>query len=278
MSRIAVTGFGLVGHAVAAEAARRGHDVLVASRTVEDGPRALRTELPSGLGRLAAWRPDLIVHTAAETSVQRCEDDPVHARAANVESSEAVAALGVPVVGFSTDWVFDGRDGGYAEDAPLAPQNVYGATKAAAEQALLANDSALVVRGTFLGRRPDGRSGLVERLLDPATGARVPDGKTASPLWVGHAAAAVLDLAAAGATGVVHIGSRDAIDWVSLAHAIRAARGLNGALIPLPFAGPPDTSLDVSKAERLLGRPLPSVAETVSAMVARPPLRYEVNA
>lgn len=277
MTRIAITGFGLVGHAVAAEAADRGHDVLVASRAVDDGPGTVRADLPAGLDAVAAWRPELIVHTAAETSVQRCEDDPIHARAANVEASEAVAALGVPVVGFSTDWVFDGRDGDYAEDAPVAPQNVYGATKAAAEQVLLPRD-ALVVRGTYVGRRPDGRAGLVERLLDPATGARVPDSKRASPLWVGHAAAIVLDLAASEARGLFHIGSRDATDWVSLAHSIRAAAGLNGALIPLPFAGPPDTSLDVSKAECALGRKFPTVAETVAAMVACPPLRYEVNA
>lgn len=283
--RVAVTGWGLVARALATEVRRRGGEVLVGSRGVEDGPGFVRADLAEARGgeilaeRLVSWRPDLVVHTAAMTSVRACQDDVRGAYLANVAGTRravsAARAAAAPLAHLSTDWVFPGGRGGYGEEAPLGPRNVYALTKAWSEEPVL-QAGGLVLRGTFLGRRPDGREGFVERLLDPAAEAAVASAKRASPLWVGHAAGALLDLAALRVDGVLHIGSREPVAWPELAALIRR----HASITDPPAAADPgddidrprDTSLDVGRAERTLGRPMPTVAETVEAMLSAPAL------
>ena len=286
---VALTGWGLVAQALWLEARARGAEVLVASRRVPDGDGFLavdlaRDEHPALGARLRRLRPSLVIHTAACTSPLACERDPHGAYLANVAATrrvvEAAAAADATVLALSTDWVFDGERGGYREDDPIAPRNVYGLTKAWAEEPVV-GAGGTVVRGTFLGRRPDGREGFVERLLDPEGEPAVPRVRRGSPLWVGHLAAAVLDLAEKEVAGVVHLGSSDPVAWPRLAAAIRAEAG--GA--PVAEADPADalerprdTSLDVSLAERLLGYRLPTMSETVAALLAAPALLAEVRA
>jgi hypothetical protein len=87
--------------------------------------------------------PWLVVNAAAYTAVDAAEDDTAAAHRANCDGPAELARLceaaGIPLIHVSTDYVFDGRKGTpYVETDPTAPQCVYGATKLAGEQAVLA--------------------------------------------------------------------------------------------------------------------------------------------
>lgn len=90
---------------------------------------------------VAAYRPDLIVNAAAYTAVDKAESDAATAHAVNARAAaifaEQAERLGAMLVHFSTDYVFDGnKHGAYTESDMPNPQNVYGATKLAGEQAV----------------------------------------------------------------------------------------------------------------------------------------------
>ncbi|SFK73968.1 dTDP-4-dehydrorhamnose reductase [Methylocapsa palsarum] len=90
---------------------------------------------------LSAARPSIVVNAAAYTKVDLAEKDPDAARLGNEIGpgviAAACAAAGTPLIHISTDYVFDGsKEGPYVETDPIAPLGVYGATKAAGEEAV----------------------------------------------------------------------------------------------------------------------------------------------
>ena len=92
-------------------------------------------------GRLDSIKPDLIINPAAYTAVDRAEDERELAFRINAEAPEAIARWaaprGVPLVHFSTDYVFDGSgDRPWREDSTPAPLSVYGQSKLAGDQAI----------------------------------------------------------------------------------------------------------------------------------------------
>ena len=138
--RIAVTGTtGQVALCLAeAAAAMRGVEVVLIGRPALDLART-DTVLPA----LAAARPDVVVNAAAYTLVDKAESEPALAHAINADGARAVAiacaALDVPLIQISTDYVFAGTGTvAYVETDPTGPVGVYGATKYAGEQAVAA--------------------------------------------------------------------------------------------------------------------------------------------
>lgn len=88
-------------------------------------------------------KPGLIVNPAAHTAVDKAETDVEAAMRLNAESpgllAEEAKRLGAALVHYSTDYVFDGtKDGAYVESDAVNPQNVYGKSKLAGEQAIAA--------------------------------------------------------------------------------------------------------------------------------------------
>jgi dTDP-4-dehydrorhamnose reductase len=98
-------------------------------------------------------RPSLILHSAALSKPSDCQSDPALARRVNVEATRRLCALAgdAPVWFLSTDLVFDGRKGGYSEEDPVSPVNVYGDTKVEAEDAVLQNPRNAVFRLSMNG-------------------------------------------------------------------------------------------------------------------------------
>jgi dTDP-4-dehydrorhamnose reductase len=93
---------------------------------------------------IASQRPDLVVNAAAYTAVDKAESDRDRAFAVNAEAVGAIGRaardIGALVVHYSTDYVFDGNKGvPYLEDDDTNPQSVYGASKLAGEDALVAS-------------------------------------------------------------------------------------------------------------------------------------------
>lgn len=213
-------------------------------------------------------RPEVVVHAAALSSHERCAADPELAERINVRSSGELARAcqqaGSRFVLISTDAVFDGMRGHYREGDEPSPFSAYGWTKLRAEVQSLESPDALVLRTNFFGWSPSGRRSILEFFVNAlATGAQV-RGFTDFTVSSGYAQAIctdLVDLVRAGATGVVHLASSDALSKYEFGLAVAAEFGFDQGLIFPASADvdPPrnrDLSLDVTKATRILGRPL----------------------
>lgn len=263
-----VLGWGLLGQAVARAATDAGFDYrYVTTSPVTDRHRGWRVDIARAEPPAAVFDGVThVVHTKALTSVAKCERDPGAARALNASLVADVVHWagrhGLPVVYPSTDWVFDGSRGDYAETDETGPLNVYGETKLLGERPVLAG-GGLVLRGAFVGARPDGRPGLKE-LLHAEQGPRVGRPRLSNPLWVGDYAAFLVRLALAGVRGVVHLGSSTHTSWHEFcSEARRALRGTDDVLeAPLDgIARPANTVLSTERASRLLSTCMPTAEE-----------------
>src|SRR5579863_1102923 len=167
---ILVTGAsGLLGAAVLLQAREWGRQVAGISKQ-----HVLRVPgidvYPVDLGEPAATRkivetlrPTLVIHCAAATNVDWCEEHPEQTHRLNVCVSSFLAELaremGAAFLFVSTDSVFDGKKGNYSEDDPPGPLNIYAKSKLAAEKEVLrTHHSALVVRVNIYGWNEIGRA------------------------------------------------------------------------------------------------------------------------
>jgi dTDP-4-dehydrorhamnose reductase len=141
--RILVTGSsGLLGSKVVSLALKRGHTVFSAynEHPMETGI-ALKLDLTDAEGVKEAIRrikPDVVIHTAAYTNVDGCEENRDLAWRVNAEACKHIAASSAEVsahlVYVSTDYVFDGEKGFYSEEDAPNPINYYGYTKLVGEE------------------------------------------------------------------------------------------------------------------------------------------------
>jgi len=170
---------------------------------------------------------DLVLHAAAWTDVDGAESDPQGAAAVNVAGTANVAALGAPLVAFSSDYVFDGnkREPYLESDAPN-PLSAYGRTKLHGEAA--AGDRAWIVRSSWLFG-PTGHNFVLTmlRLGSQRDEVAVVDDQRGCPTFVGHLAAATRELVDAEAPfGVWHVAASGECTWADLAEAIFEDAGL----------------------------------------------------
>jgi dTDP-4-dehydrorhamnose reductase len=167
------------------------------------------------------WTPDLVLHAAAWTDVDGAEDDPQGAATVNVRGTAHAAALGAPLVAFSTDYVFDGWKGHpYVESDAPAPLSAYGRTKLDGEAA--AGERAWIVRSSWLFG-PTGRNFVrtMLRLGAEHDEVAVVDDQRGCPTYVGHLADATRALVGAGASfGVWHLAAAGDCTWADFAEAI----------------------------------------------------------
>ena len=231
-------------------------------------------------------RPDLIIHCAAATDVEWCERNPELAKAINEDATEFLAQqakdIGGKFVFTSTDSVFDGKTGLYSESDPPAPLNSYAAGKVRTEQTVAAvNPSALIIRSYFYGHSPAGNRSLLEWVLVRAlVGDEVPGFTDSffSPISV-HDFAEALDAATRnGTSGLLHLGSGNAISKYEFARMVMEAYDCDMSLlrpitvddIGLKADRPRNTSLNVKLLEAILGNPVPAVAEGIKRIADEP--------
>ena len=106
---------------------------------------------------LERYRPEVVVHAAGFADVAAAEVEREACWRVNVHGTRVVAsavqARGLSLVHISTDYVFDGEQGGYAEgDVPGPPRNFYALSKIVAEEVARFVERHLVVRTSFRGR------------------------------------------------------------------------------------------------------------------------------
>jgi dTDP-4-dehydrorhamnose reductase len=170
---------------------------------------------------------DLVVHAAAWTDVDGAESDPQGAAAVNVAGTANAAALGAPIVVFSTDYVFDGRKREpYVESDGPNPLSAYGRTKLHGEAA--AGDRAWIVRTSWLFG-PTGHNFVrtMLRLGAEQDLVAVVDDQRGCPTYVGHLASAVHELVDADRPrGLWHLAADGDCTWADFAEAIFDEAGL----------------------------------------------------
>ena len=139
---------------------------------------------------IRAVRPDLIVNPAAYTAVDQAENERELAFRINGEApavmAEEAKKLGAGLVHFSTDYVFDGsKVGPYVETDPTCPVNVYGASKLAGEQAIIAAGVPhLILRTSWVyGMRGKNFLLTVLRLAAERDQLRIVGDQFGSPTW-----------------------------------------------------------------------------------------------
>lgn len=254
--RILVVGAsGLIGSHLLAKAARLGDDS--AGTTFGQQAPGLRRfdsgDTASFEALLDDVRPDAVVHTAGFTWADGCEAEPERAMELNcrqpVELARRCHARGIRFAYFSSSYVFDGTNGPYDERAIPNPINVYGRTKAAAETELqrVTDGAALVLRVICVFGAESRRKNFACQVCDAMRAGRVmtlPSDQLGNPTWAGDIARATVDILAAGAAGIFHLGGHDAecdrMKWaqrlVDSFHAVGVVPSQGFMLVPMPTA------------------------------------------
>ncbi len=279
--RILLTGIsGQVGWELQRTLAPLG-EVIAAGRGVLD-----LADTASIRRRVAALAPDLIVNPAAYTAVDKAESESGLAHAINAAAPGELAACGIPLVHFSTDYVFDGKKAGaYTEaDAPN-PLGVYGASKLAGERAVQrAGVPHLILRTSWIyGLR--GRNFLLtmQRLARERDALNVVNDQFGAPTW-SRLVAEATSLAIArwllgpdqtATSGVYHVSCSGRTSWHGFAAAILAnlaategklARlsAIPSSAYPTPAMRPANSQLECGKLAATFGVRLPDWEEALA--------------
>jgi len=235
-------------------------------------------------------RPALVVNAAAYTAVDRAEDDREAAFRANAEAPGVLAhwcaQAGVPLVHYSTDYVFDGQGTRpYREDDATAPLGVYGASKLAGEQAIraaggrhlifrtawvYASHSANFLRTMLrVGAERDVLRVVADQVGTPTPAALIAD-VTAQALQHDGALSGTWHLTAKGETSWHGFAEAIFADAVATGVLPRApnVEAISTAEYPTPAKRPAYSHLDVAKLEQDFGVVLPSWQDGLKRVIA----------
>lgn len=284
LRKVAVLGSaGQLGVELAAQLQTRGYEVAAWDKPELDITDRAATE--RALGALA---PDLVINSAAYNMVDVAEQEPRAAFEVNALAVRNIAVacrqLDVPLVHYSTDYVFDGTAGRpYTEEDRPHPLGAYAVSKLAGElyaQAYL--DDPLVIRtsGVFgPGGLGTARGNFVETMLRLARSGqpiRVTRDTVASPAYAPALAARTLALIDRGARGVYHVGGGAPVSWFDFAKLIFDAAGLHPELqaadareYRTAARRPRFSALSNGKMERLGIEPMPSLRDALAEYFRR---------
>lgn len=233
-------------------------------------PEALRAVLRE-------FKPNLIINAAAYTAVDQAESEPGLAFAVNATSpgifAEQAAALGIPFIHYSTDYVFDGsKDAAWNEADLPNPLSVYGSSKLAGEQAIAKAGGQYLILRTSWVYSLTGRNFLLtmQRLLQEREKLTIVADQIGAPTWAGTIAQSTRELierwqdGKPRAWGVYHLTASGETSWFGFAQAIGqqlAKAGKPCAILePIPSSAYPtaavrplNSRLDCSRLQREWG-------------------------
>jgi dTDP-4-dehydrorhamnose reductase len=279
---ILVTGAsGLLGTSLLSRAQQTSRKVAGISRTNEvrvSGIRVQPLELtdPSATRQfILELHPSTIIHCAAATDVDWCEDHPDEAHEINTTASEYLASLAQEIracfVQVSTDSVFDGEKGNYSETDVPRPLNEYAKTKLSAERAVLAvHSSPLIVRVNFYGSGELKKRKLAAWVLHQLRAGRRVQGFTDvffCPMFASDLADTIFDLLDAKLTGLHHVVGSERISKYEFAVRLATTFEFDPELVvpsvlrnaALRAERPRDLSLNSAKVSAALSRKMPDV-------------------
>ena len=245
--------------------------------------------------QVRAHKPDLLIIAAAHTAVDQAENEPELAFAINAIApgvfAEEAAALGIPLIHYSTDYVFDGRKPApYTEDDATNPLGVYGKSKLAGELAIAASGAQHLILRTSWVYSTHGKNFLLtmQRLLQERSELRVVADQVGAPTWAGTIAQSTRALIErwqsgdAAAWGTYHLTASGETSWFGFTQAIAGhltAQGkacatlepIPASAYPTPAARPQNSRLDCSRLAREWGVTQPDWEAALSACLAEQP-------
>jgi dTDP-4-dehydrorhamnose reductase len=233
---------------------------------------------------ITGTRPDWVICPAALSHVDYCEEHPDEAFAANLHgplvAAQAAGRVGAGFVYYSSDYVFDGVDGPYAEDARPRPLGVYGQSKAEGEQAVLgALERALVVRTSVVygpERQEKNSAYQLIRTCRSGKGFRPAVDQRASPSYNPDVAAATVECCERELRGTWHLAGADVLDRMAYARLVCRVFELDASCLTAATtaqlgqkaARPLNGGLRIDKAQAQLRTPLRGVEAGLRAMRA----------
>ncbi|MFZ0958920.1 MAG: SDR family oxidoreductase [Candidatus Sulfotelmatobacter sp.] len=272
---------GLLGASVALLAREQGRKVvgLYHSHPVHmDGVKSLGADLadPVEIRRIfLEVKPSIVVHCAAATNVDWCEEHPDEARRINMEMPAAIAEMAAQkdlrLLYVSTDSVFDGERGNYAETDTPSPVNVYAKTKLQGESEVLRqNPAALIARVSLYGWNAQNKESLAEWIVKQLTLGNVVPGFSDvhfCPVLANDVSQIMLALLDQNLSGLYHIVGSERVSKYEFARRVASTFGFDPAqVVPTCLADakltarrPRDTSLNTGKICGALARPMPDV-------------------
>ena len=229
---------------------------------------------------LESTAPDVVVNATAYTAVDKAEDEPERAMLLNAEVPGLIGAWAVKhgalVIHYSTDYVFDGsKDTPYVETDATNPISVYGRSKLAGDQVLLASGcAALILRASWVyGMRGSNFLITMRRLMQERSALNIVDDQVGAPTWcrtIAQVTATALarmpdtNDARQAMSGVYHLSPAGSTSWFGFATVIRAVLGMQCDLHPIPSSEyptracrPMNSRMDAGKLQKTFGLELP---------------------
>ncbi len=206
---------------------------------------------------LTNLQPDLIINCAAYTKVDKAEEQAELAFKVNAEAVENLASYckshHIKLIHYSTDYVFSGSladreklPEGYPEDYPTSPQNVYGKSKLAGEQAIIESECEhLIVRISWLcGTFGHNFVKTMLKLGKERDELQVVNDQFGTPTFAENVVENCWQLIKNNESGVFHLSSQEETTWFHFAEEIFKQSGVDVKLVPV------DSSAFPAKAKR----------------------------
>lgn len=281
MKRVLITGAnGFLGDSLSAMLLNEGLSVIATGNgpcrlpyTGKSGFSYLPMDItdPTAIQRqIKTAAPDIIVHAAAMSKPDECEQNREKAFAVNVKGTadllEAAALQKATIVFLSTDFIFDGSTGMYREEDLPGPVNYYGQTKLEAELLTRQYPYDYSIARTVLvyGNNRSGRKnilGMVKDKLERGEPFKVVDDQLRTPTFIEDLSAGITKIIRERAKGIFHIAGEEQMTPYEMARRTAVYLGLdtgllqrvNGSTFTEPARRPLKTGFNISKAKQELG-------------------------
>lgn len=226
-------------------------------------------------------KPDVIIHCAAMTDVDLCEDKIDLAYKINSEGTQNITKasekIGAKIIYVSTDFVFDGKKGYYSEEDEVNPLGIYAKSKYDGEiQVKKYSSNWAIARVSVLygwHKKQNFTTWVINQLRNNNPINIVTD-QINSPTYADNAAEAIFEIAKQDKNGIFHTSGNDRINRFDFTKKIAEAFNLNKDLINPTTSKqfvqkaprPQDSSLNVNKVEKELGMTMETCDESLNRM------------
>lgn len=234
---------------------------------------------------LGIYQPDIIIHSAAYTAVDKAESEPLEADRINHLASEEIAQYcrlnNTKLIAISTDYVFDGESASpLTEDADVNPINVYGKTKLLGELAIQKWAPHYVIIRTSWVYSTFGANFVktMIRLMTERSEISVIADQIGSPTYARDLAKAIWQIVEFDSweNGIYNFSNEGEISWYDFALEIRNLRGLECKInaiptesYPTPAQRPKYSLLSKDKIKSTFGVTVPHWKESLSSMLEK---------
>ncbi len=292
--RILITGSnGLLGQKIVGQLAKASINFLATSKGVNRNPSCSNVnyhqmDISNALEIekvFSTFLPTHIIHTAAMTNVDHCEQQPDECNRINFEAVQllfhAAQKINAHFQLLSTDFVFDGEKGNYKEEDQVNPLSLYAQSKVNAENYLLASNSLnwSIVRTIIVYGKANNlsRNNIIywaKEALEKGQELSIIDDQFRAPTWANDLAWACIRICELNKMGIYHISGPETFSIYEIVEKIAQFFNLptnslsksSSLNLNQPAKRPPKTGFDLTKAKTELGYKPKTLEETFSIL------------